>query len=162
MFSALATTRSTFLSRTSPGSFWWTTCRPGRPTMSPRHKTRTGMRSGVYAENSTMRNLVLGLMMFCGIVAAATTQPATQNVERTDKVSKSDDQWKKELTPNQFHILREKGTEPAFGNEFWDNHEKGVYTCAGCGLELFTSDTKFESGTGWPSFFKPAGNERVT
>jgi peptide-methionine (R)-S-oxide reductase len=64
-------------------------------------------------------------------------------------------QWKKRLTVNQFEILRHSDTEPAFSGKYADNHEKGIYYCAGCGLPLFNSDTKFESGTGWPSFYKP-------
>jgi len=72
-----------------------------------------------------------------------------------DKVTKTDEQWKQELTPEQYRVLRHKGTERAFTGALWNNHESGVYRCAGCGLELFNSDTKFESGTGWPSFFQP-------
>src|SRR5882672_4809988 len=72
-----------------------------------------------------------------------------------DKVIKTDEEWKKELTPEQFHVLRKKGTERAFTGEYWNNHQKGAYLCAACGLELFGSDTKFDSGTGWPSFYQP-------
>lgn len=61
-------------------------------------------------------------------------------------------EWKEKLTPGQYRVLREKGTEPAFTGEYVDHHESGMYTCAGCGAELFASDAKFESGTGWPSF----------
>jgi peptide-methionine (R)-S-oxide reductase len=72
--------------------------------------------------------------------AAATTSPY-KNVERTDKVNKSKEEWKKQLTAEQFRILREKGTEPPFDNKYWNNHDKGIYKCAGCGLELFSSAT---------------------
>lgn len=65
----------------------------------------------------------------------------------------SDDQWKKKLTPEQFKVLREKGTEPAFTGELLDNKAAGTYQCAGCGADLFSSETKFESGSGWPSFW---------
>jgi len=80
-----------------------------------------------------------------------------------DKVRKTDEEWRKELTPEQYHVARQKGTEPAFTGKYWDNHEKGLYRCACCGAELFQSDTKFESGTGWPSFYAPieAGKVRT-
>lgn len=74
---------------------------------------------------------------------------------------KNDDEWKKVLTPNQFCVMRQKGTEAPFHNAFWNHHEKGTYLCAACGEELFRSDDKFDSGTGWPSFFKPAKTDRL-
>jgi peptide-methionine (R)-S-oxide reductase len=77
------------------------------------------------------------------------------------KVEKTEAEWRKELTPEQFRVLREQGTERAFTGHLWDNHEKGVYKCAACGSDLFTSDTKFESGTGWPSFYAPVAPENV-
>lgn len=79
----------------------------------------------------------------------------------TEKVVKTKEEWRKVLTPEQFHVLREKGTEKAFSNRYWDNHQHGIYRCAGCGLDLFSSEAKFESGTGWPSFTRPIASENV-
>ena len=78
------------------------------------------------------------------------------------KVQKSDEEWRQQLDPNQFHVLREKGTERAFTGKYWDNHEAGAYDCAGCGAELFTSTTKFDSGCGWPSFYQSVDKSKVT
>ena len=77
------------------------------------------------------------------------------------RVEKTDKQWREELTPEQYEVLRKGATERAFTGRYWDAHEDGVYRCAGCGTELFSSDTKFESGTGWPSFTEPAIAEAV-
>jgi peptide-methionine (R)-S-oxide reductase len=79
----------------------------------------------------------------------------------TDKIQKTDEQWREELTPEQYRVLRQAGTEYAFTGDLWDAHDDGVYRCAGCGAELFSSDTKFDSGTGWPSFFAPADDDVV-
>jgi peptide-methionine (R)-S-oxide reductase len=78
-----------------------------------------------------------------------------------DKVTKNDAEWRSELTPEQFDVARKKGTERPFTGEYWDNHDEGVYRCRCCGAELFRSDHKFESGSGWPSFYQPAVSENV-
>ena len=77
------------------------------------------------------------------------------------KVKKSDKEWQEQLTPEQFKVTRKKGTERAFTGKYHDNKEKGIYKCICCGTELFSSDTKFDSGTGWPSFYQPIKEENV-
>ncbi len=77
------------------------------------------------------------------------------------KVTKTDAEWREELTPEQYEVLRQAGTEPAFTGRYWNAHDDGMYRCAGCGAELFSSDTKFDSGTGWPSFTEPMDEGRI-
>jgi peptide-methionine (R)-S-oxide reductase len=77
------------------------------------------------------------------------------------KVTKSDEEWRSELTPEQYEVLRRQGTEPPFTGRYVYSKDDGVYRCAACGNELFSSDTKFDSGTGWPSFYEPSAQERV-
>jgi peptide-methionine (R)-S-oxide reductase len=105
-----------------------------------------------------------------GVAADAEKKPGgdtTKTAERKgskmviDKIVKTDEEWKKVLTREQYHVMREQGTERAFTGKYWDHHEKGVYVCAACGLELFGSDTKFDSGTGWPSFWAPLDEAHV-
>lgn len=79
----------------------------------------------------------------------------------TEKVVKDDGEWQKLLTPEQFRVTRRRGTEKPFANAYWNNHEKGTYRCVCCGLDLFSSDDKFESGTGWPSFTAPVAPENI-
>ena len=120
--------------------------------------------------------MITGLVMFglaTGFVRNAGGEPGSNpntlkvySAEKegyimTEKVVKSDAEWKKQLTAQQFDVTRKKGTERAFTGEYWNNHEKGVYQCVCCGNDLFTSDTKFESGTGWPSFWTPIAKENV-
>ncbi|HET6645118.1 MAG TPA: peptide-methionine (R)-S-oxide reductase MsrB [Fimbriimonadales bacterium] len=85
----------------------------------------------------------------------------TESPKRKDKVVKTDAEWQKVLTPEQYRVLRNKGTEAAFCSPLLDTHEKGSFYCAGCGLELFTTDAKFDSGTGWPSFFQPVSHDAI-
>jgi len=81
--------------------------------------------------------------------------------ENTTKVQKTEQEWREELTPEQYEVLRNAGTERAFTGPYWDEKADGMYRCAGCGTELFSSDTKFDSGTGWPSFTEPTNLEHV-
>ncbi len=81
--------------------------------------------------------------------------------DMTRKIFKTDDEWKKILSPEQYQIAREKGTEPAFAGKFWDTKTPGAYKCVACGQELFASDNKFDSGSGWPSFDRPANSNSV-
>ena len=83
------------------------------------------------------------------------------NAANPDFRKVTEKEWAQRLTPAQYHILREKGTERAFTGKYWDNHDKGMYVCAACKQQLFSSETKFESGTGWPSFFKPTNEKAV-
>lgn len=92
----------------------------------------------------------------------ATTVSQTQVIDEIEPIKKTPEQWKEELTAEEFRVLREKGTERAFTGKYWDNKKKGTYTCAGCQLPLFDSDTKFKSGTGWPSFYEPIKANYVT
>jgi len=86
-----------------------------------------------------------------------------ENIRKTDKIQKTDAEWRQELTPEQYRIMRQKGTESAFTGQYWNNKDEGVYRCAGCGAPLFSSETKFDSSSGWPSFYAPVeqGNVEV-
>ncbi len=79
----------------------------------------------------------------------------------SERLAKSEDEWRKRLTPEQYHVLREKGTEPPFANKYWNAKQRGVYHCAACGQALFDSRTKYDSGTGWPSFWAPVDKTNV-
>jgi peptide-methionine (R)-S-oxide reductase len=79
----------------------------------------------------------------------------------SEKIRKSEQEWKTQLTPEQYHVSREKGTEPAFTGEYWDCHDSGIYRCTCCGAALFDANTKFDSGTGWPSFWQPIDQANV-
>lgn len=78
-----------------------------------------------------------------------------------NKIQKSDAEWQKELSPEEFHVARQKGTEPAFTGRYWNNHQEGSYQCVCCGAPLFRSDEKFDSGSGWPSFWAPAEQDNI-
>ncbi|HSH38368.1 MAG TPA: peptide-methionine (R)-S-oxide reductase MsrB [Chthoniobacterales bacterium] len=100
------------------------------------------------------------LIAFANLTQAQTVQTAA-TPSMNEKIEKTDAEWRKALKPEQYRVLREKGTERPFTNEYANNHEKGIYKCAGCGKELFKSETKFESGTGWPSFYQPMAKDAV-
>jgi len=82
-------------------------------------------------------------------------------IDHSPRVQKSEEEWRRILTPEQYHVLREKGTERAFTGEYAHTKDKGTYLCAGCGNPLFDSETKFDSGTGWPSFWQPLSDDSV-
>ena len=79
----------------------------------------------------------------------------------TEKLKKTDAEWRSQLTPEQYEVARKHGTERAFSGKYWDNHAAGTYTCVGCGMPLFSSEDKFDSGTGWPSYTRPVQEENV-
>src|SRR5512147_1493110 len=85
-----------------------------------------------------------------------------QRPDKSEKVAKSDAEWRAQLSPEEYAVTRRKATEPAFTGRYWDHHEDGVYRCVGCGTELFASDTKFDSGCGWPSFTEPMDDASVS
>jgi peptide-methionine (R)-S-oxide reductase len=102
------------------------------------------------------RNIIffLSITVLSGM-GCTSTHTSKQDKTMSFPTSKSEQEWQNELSPEQYRILREKGTERAFTGEYWNHHDLGVYSCAGCGQELFESDSKFDSGCGWPSYFKP-------
>jgi peptide-methionine (R)-S-oxide reductase len=125
---------------------WWLTPRPA----TARAAGATPAGGGAPAKDDA-----------AGHRAAAAPLQVEKTADGIGRVTLPESEWKKRLDPESFHVLREKGTELAFTGRYWNEHGRGVYRCAGCGLELFSSDTKFESGTGWPSFWKPIAANHV-
>lgn len=106
--------------------------------------------------------LVIGILFLFSCNAKSQNDPQmNENNNPGYEVEKSEEEWRQILSPVEFKILREKGTEYAFTGEFFNHKEKGMYMCAGCGNELFTSDSKYDSGCGWPSFYEPLSKEKI-
>ncbi len=117
----------------------------------------------------TISKLFLYILCFgCTLSACAQDNKTNTSIntkkdstKMSDEIKLSEEEWKKKLTPEQFHVCREKGTERAFTGKYYNSKEHGVYKCAACGNPLFSSDTKFDSGTGWPSFYAPVDSDKV-
>lgn len=107
-----------------------------------------------------MKQLLTALFII-SISIGCNAQPNKNMTAKKYEVSKTDAEWRKQLTQIQFDVTRKKGTEAAYSGTYWDNHKTGVYNCICCGLPLFSSATKFESGTGWPSFWQPLNKKNV-
>lgn len=108
-----------------------------------------------------MKYLVFPLAAFLGFTASFCQVQQNEQSETQFEVTKSEDEWKSLLTPEQYEVLRNKATEYAFTGEFYTNKKKGTYSCAGCGNKLFESETKYDSGCGWPSFYQPLDKDVV-
>jgi peptide-methionine (R)-S-oxide reductase len=108
-----------------------------------------------------MKFILISLVSLGFVLTSCGQGNKADNKVVTSKIEKSEAEWKKELSQEEYQILREKGTERAFSGDLWDHHEDGTYTCAACGQSLFASNTKFESGTGWPSFYQPTNGDNV-
>jgi peptide-methionine (R)-S-oxide reductase len=119
--------------------------------------------SGLVKANLTRQAFgVAGWVAAAGLCAGDFPPPPARRVETmSEKVVKSDAEWRKQLSPEQYRVLREKGTERAFTGKYWNHKAQGTYRCGGCGQALFGSETKFDSGCGWPSYFAPAGTNAV-
>ncbi len=112
----------------------------------------------------TIKIPVLITLFVLGLAGCSKSQEAKMSIVKKDmdnKITKTEEEWQKELTDEEYYVLREKGTERAFTGDLWDNKKHGDYYCAACNLKLFSSETKFKSGTGWPSFYEPINSDNV-
>jgi peptide-methionine (R)-S-oxide reductase len=147
---------------------------PVFPTRATRRKKTGRDKPCPYTKRMNRTITLTALLGAIGIFIASlqTVTPAASSAQKKkeaakvestklEKVIKTEEEWRRILTPEQYHVVREKGTEPAFTGAYYKTKEKGVYICAACGLELFSSDTKFDSGTGWPSFAAPINKKYV-
>lgn len=119
----------------------------------------------IYTPNTIFVLLFFAMLTSCTTANPNNTTPKTMDMKGTsksgEKLVKTEVEWKKELTPMQYHVLREKGTERAFTGAYWNNKDLGQYLCAGCNTLLFTSKTKYDSGCGWPSFYEAHDNDNI-
>ena len=122
-------------------------------------KTQLDTMRSLYMKKISLIPILLMFLVYAG--CAQKTDNKVESKNEIQKIEKSESEWKASLGPEEFEVLRNEGTEPAFSGKYWDNKEEGVYTCAACGLELFSSESKFKSGTGWPSFWEPINNTNV-
>ncbi len=106
-----------------------------------------------------IKQLILGI--FIGLSCVSCDSYSQKGAPHKFEVVKSDAEWRKQLSPEEYYVTRKKGTERAFTGQYWDNHQEGIYQCVGCNLNLFGSETKFESGTGWPSFWNPIAAKNI-
>lgn len=115
--------------------------------------------------NNSIKKFCNVLMVTSFLISSACAQDKQENIDESEKImyniSKSEKEWREILSPEAYSVLREEGTERAFSNEYNDNKKNGIYHCAGCGQQLFSSETKFDSGTGWPSFYGPINKKNV-
>jgi peptide-methionine (R)-S-oxide reductase len=133
--------------------------------MNPQQISGQPNRNGVGSQKKLwILSPIIFILISCFICAFAVAEETKQAEKESsvNKIVKTEAEWRKMLTPEQYHITREKGTEMAFSGAYHAHKEKGVYHCAGCNLELFSSETKFDSGTGWPSFWAPVSLNHVT